>query len=72
MENSPKVVISNWYGGLAGVPLVKAFNTIFATNQAVPSRDVDGFVFASAADDRELWPALKVFFARDDVEAAVR
>ena len=28
--------------------VVKAFNTIFATNQAQPSRDVDGFV---AADD---------------------
>ena len=25
-----------------------------------------------AADDRELWPALKLFFAKDDVEAAVR
>ena len=23
-------------------------------------------------DDRELWPALKKFFAKDDVEAAVR
>ena len=31
-----------------------------------------GFVFAEAADDRELWPALKRFFAKDDVEAAVR
>jgi 8-hydroxy-5-deazaflavin:NADPH oxidoreductase len=30
--------------------LVKAFNTIFATNQARPSRDIDGFV---AADDGE-------------------
>jgi sporulation protein YhbH len=34
--------------------------------------DVDGFVFAQAADDRELWPALKRFFAKDQVEAAVR
>lgn len=34
--------------------------------------DLDGFVFAQAADDRELWPALKRFFAREDVEAAVR
>jgi hypothetical protein len=34
--------------------------------------DVDGFVFAAAADDRELWPALKTFFAKEQVEAAVR
>ena len=34
--------------------------------------DLDGFVFAHAADDRELWPALRTFFARDDVEAAIR
>jgi sporulation protein YhbH len=34
--------------------------------------DLDGFVFAGAADDRELWPALKRFFARDEVEAAIR
>jgi sporulation protein YhbH len=34
--------------------------------------DLEGFVFATAADDRELWPALKKFFAKDDVEAAVR
>ncbi len=34
--------------------------------------DLDGFVFASAADDRALWPALKQFFAKDNVEAAVR
>jgi hypothetical protein len=33
---------------------------------------LDGFVFADAADDRELWPALKKFFAKDDVEAAIR
>jgi sporulation protein YhbH len=34
--------------------------------------DLDGFVFVEAANDRELWPALKRFFAKDDVEAAVR
>jgi uncharacterized protein len=34
--------------------------------------DLDGFVFADAADDRQLWPALRKFFAKDDVEAAVR
>lgn len=34
--------------------------------------DVDGFVFAGAVDDRELWPALKRFFAKEGVEAAVR
>jgi uncharacterized sporulation protein YeaH/YhbH (DUF444 family) len=34
--------------------------------------DLEGFVFARAAEDRELWPALKRFFAKDDVEAAVR
>jgi uncharacterized protein len=34
--------------------------------------DLEGFVFADAADDRELWPALKKFFAKDDVEAAIR
>jgi uncharacterized protein len=34
--------------------------------------DIDGFVFAGAVDDRELWPALKKFFAREDVQAAVR
>lgn len=34
--------------------------------------DLGGFVFADAADDRELWPALKKFFAKDDVEAAIR
>ena len=33
---------------------------------------IDGFVFAGAVDDRELWPALKRFFAKDDVEAAIR
>jgi sporulation protein YhbH len=34
--------------------------------------DLEGFVFAEADDDRELWPALKRFFAKDGVEAAVR
>ncbi|HWF56407.1 MAG TPA: DUF444 family protein [Solirubrobacteraceae bacterium] len=34
--------------------------------------DIDGFVFAEATDDRELWPALKKFFAKEGVEAAVR
>jgi uncharacterized protein len=33
---------------------------------------IDGFVFAGAVDDRELWPALKRFFAKEDVEAAIR
>lgn len=36
------------------------------------SGDIEGFVFARAVDDRELWPALKRFFAREDVQAAVR
>jgi len=34
--------------------------------------DLDGFVFAHAADDRQLWPALKRFFVKDDVETAIR
>ncbi len=34
--------------------------------------ELEGFVFATAGDDRDLWPALKRFFAKDDVEAAVR
>jgi sporulation protein YhbH len=33
---------------------------------------LDGFVFAGASDDRELWPALKKFFAKEGIEAAVR
>jgi sporulation protein YhbH len=33
---------------------------------------LEGFVFATADHDRELWPALKKFFAKDGVEAAVR
>ena len=33
---------------------------------------LDGFVFAGAEDDRDLWPALKKFFAKEGVEAAVR
>jgi sporulation protein YhbH len=32
----------------------------------------DGFVFAGADADRELWPALKRFFAKDGVQEAVR
>ena len=31
-----------------------------------------GFAFAEAEDERALWPALKTFFAKEDVEAAVR
>jgi uncharacterized protein len=34
--------------------------------------DLDGFVFAQAENDRQLWPALKRFFAREHVEAAIR
>ncbi len=34
--------------------------------------DLDGFVSAHATDDRALWPALRAFFAADDVEAAIR
>jgi len=34
--------------------------------------DLEGFVFAAAAEDRALWPALKRFFARDRVEEVVR
>ncbi|MGH2927746.1 MAG: DUF444 family protein, partial [Solirubrobacteraceae bacterium] len=34
--------------------------------------DLDGFVFAEASDDGQLWPALKRFFAKEDVEAAIR
>jgi uncharacterized sporulation protein YeaH/YhbH (DUF444 family) len=30
-----------------------------------------GFVSVTAADDRELWPALKRFFAKDDVHELV-
>jgi len=41
----------------------------FYTEEAA---DVDGFVFALAAEDRELWPALRLFFAKDGVEAAIR
>jgi hypothetical protein len=33
---------------------------------------VEGFVFADAQEDRQLWPALKRFFAKEGVEAAVR
>jgi sporulation protein YhbH len=40
----------------------------FYTQEAA---ELDAFVFAQAADDRALWPALRRFFARDDVEAAI-
>ena len=33
---------------------------------------LDGFVFAEASDDRQLWPALRKFFAKEGVEVAVR
>jgi uncharacterized protein len=33
---------------------------------------LDGFVFAKASDDHELWPALKKFFSKEGIEAAVR
>jgi uncharacterized protein len=36
------------------------------------AQDLEGFVFAEAEDDRQLWPALKKFFAKEGVEAAVR
>jgi sporulation protein YhbH len=36
------------------------------------ARDLEGFVFACAEDDRELWPVLKKFFAREGVVEAVR
>jgi uncharacterized protein len=34
-------------------------------------RPVDGLVIAEVFDDHDIWPAIKRFFARDDVEAAV-
>ncbi|MFZ0089388.1 MAG: DUF444 family protein [Solirubrobacteraceae bacterium] len=43
-----------------------------STYYAHEASDVDGFVSARAADDRDLWPALKQFFVKDNVEAAVR
>jgi uncharacterized sporulation protein YeaH/YhbH (DUF444 family) len=36
------------------------------------AQGLEGFVFAEAQDDRQLWPALKKFFAKEGVEAAVR
>lgn len=36
------------------------------------AQGVEGFVFAEARDDRQLWPALKKLFAKESVEAAVR
>jgi sporulation protein YhbH len=42
-----------------------ASHTLLAyCEQAMPG--FDGFVFAHAADDRQLWPALKRFFANDE------
>ena len=35
-------------------------------------RTSTGFVFAKAQDDKQLWPALKKFFAKEGVEVAVR
>lgn len=42
-------------------------STFFAKNAG----EIDGFVTATAQDDRELWPALKRFFAREDVQEAI-
>jgi hypothetical protein len=42
-------------------------SAFFAENAAA----LPGFVSATASDDRELWPALKLFFAKDDVQDAV-
>jgi sporulation protein YhbH len=39
---------------------------------AAEADELDGFVFAQAGEDRELWPALRRFFTKDDVEAAIR
>jgi sporulation protein YhbH len=36
------------------------------------AQGLEGFVFAEAEEDRQLWPALKKFFAKEGVEAAVR
>jgi sporulation protein YhbH len=36
------------------------------------AQGLEGFVFAEAKEDRQLWPALKKFFAKEGVEAAVR
>lgn len=55
------------YGAGWGGPSHK-LSSYYAQN----SGDVEGFVFAKATDDRELWPALKKFFAKEGVEAAVR
>jgi NADPH-dependent F420 reductase len=38
---------------LPNAKVVKAFNTIFASNQAHPSRDIDGFVAADDAEAKE-------------------
>src|SRR5919107_1258040 len=52
-------------GGLGGRHRLSAYYEREATG-------VEGFTFATARDDRELWPALKRFFAADRVEEAVR
>jgi len=33
--------------------------------------EIEGFISAKATNDRELWPALKLFFAKDDVQEAI-
>jgi 8-hydroxy-5-deazaflavin:NADPH oxidoreductase len=38
---------------LPGAHVVKAFNTIFAANQAKPDRDIDGFVAGDDADAKQ-------------------
>ena len=38
---------------LPGAHVVKAFNTIFASNQANPSRDIDGYVAADDVDAKQ-------------------
>jgi 8-hydroxy-5-deazaflavin:NADPH oxidoreductase len=38
---------------LPGAHVVKAFNTIFAANQATPDRDIDGFVAGDDADAKQ-------------------
>jgi uncharacterized sporulation protein YeaH/YhbH (DUF444 family) len=42
-------------------------SAFFAENAAA----LPGFVSATATNDRELWPALKLFFAKDDVQEAI-
>ncbi len=52
-------------GGAGGVHRLSSFYSHHAT-------DLDGFVFAAANDDRDLWPALRKLFASDGVEDKVR